>query len=348
MIQKWRRIFTAVLLLLLTDCTAVQAPSPAEQLALVDAKIAAGEYGNVNSLLVWHDGGLMLEAYYRGTDGSTMNQVYSVTKSITSAMIGKALQEGHITDVDEPVLPFFPEYEPVANLDGRKEMLTVEDLLTMRAGFAWDESSTIYGNDANDATRLAGSRDWTQYMLDREMAAEPGTTFTYNSGATLLLGGILAQTSGQTVEEYTVERLFEPLGITQWRWQETSTGQSNTGWGLYLRPIDMLKFGQLYLQQGRWQDAQIIPEAWVAQSTRPLVHVSDEFDYGYQWWRFADQNPVVADLAQNDLYFAWGFGGNFIFVIPHRNLIVVTTAENFEDGTRFFPALREYIFPIFE
>lgn len=348
MLKKWIGLLTITILFLLIGCTAVQEAASTEQLAELDTRIEAGEYGDINSLLIWHDGVLLLESYYRGTDSETMNQIYSVTKSITSAMVGKAVEEQHIASLNDPMLDYFPENRQIENLDGRKEAIVLADLLTMQAGFEWEELSTIYGDPTNDVTLMTRSADWIQYMLDREMLAEPGTTFTYSSGVTMLLGTILQVATGQSVEDYTATHLFEPLDITDWRWQQTPTGSSNTGWGLFLRPADMLKFGQLYYQEGNWQGNQIIPEAWIAESTRPLVQIDDEFDYGYQWWRFADESSIVADLAQNDVYFAWGFGGNFIFVVPHMELIVVTTAENFENSAQFFSALQAHIFPAFE
>lgn len=347
MFPKVSRAFTTFLFLFLTSCAFLAGATPAERLAELDTAIVAGDYGDINSLLVWHDGTLVWEAYYRGANANTAVQVYSVTKSVTSAMIGRALAEEQLAGLDELVLPLFPEYTQIDNRDGRKEAITLADLLTMRAGFAWDELSTIYGNEVNDVTHLTRSGDWTKYMLDREMAADPGTTFTYNSGVTMLLGDILERAGGRTAEAYTAEHLFGPLGITEWQWETTPRGHSNTGWGLYLRPVDMVKFGQLYLQEGEWAGEQLIPDSWVAASTRPVVRIDEAYDYGYQWWRFADQNPVVADLAENDLYFAWGFGGNFIFVVPHLDLVITTTAENFENSSQFFPALSDYIFPGF-
>ncbi|KAA3665551.1 MAG: class C beta-lactamase-related serine hydrolase [Chloroflexi bacterium] len=185
-----------------------------------------------------------------------------------------------------------------------------------------------------------------KYILDRKMVAAPGTSFTYNSGATMLLGGILEKATGQSVEDYTAVTLFKPLKITKWQWDRTPKKHSNTGWGLHLRPLDMLKFGQLYLQQGNWQGKQIISQEWVTQSTQPSVYM-DNYNYAYQWWRFTDNNPIVSDLAQNDIYYAWGYGGNFIFIVPHLDLIVVTTAENFDNSAQFFPALVDHIFPAY-
>ncbi|MEM7333419.1 MAG: serine hydrolase [Chloroflexota bacterium] len=307
-------------------------------------ELERGLYGDVNSLLIWHDGEIIFEAYYQGTSETTMTPVYSVTKSVTSAMMGKAVSEDLI-QIDDPMLDYFPEFDQIDNLTEQKQNITVADLLTMRSGLAWDEVSATYGSGTNSVTNLTRSGNWLQYILDQPMATSAGGRFTYNSGVTMLLGGVLEAATGQTVETYTAEYLFQPLEINSWRWENTPQGQSNTGWGLSLQPRDMLKFGQLFLQNGEWNDEQIIPQAWIEQSTQPYTEVDDEYNYGYQWWRFSDDNPVVFNLDTNDVYFAWGFGGNFIFVVPHLDLVVVTTAQNFSIGTQIFPILPEYIFP---
>ncbi len=343
---KW---VTAVgLLLFLMSCTnsrEITLPITFDEAALtaVEDDIIAGEYGEIDSWLMWANGDLVWEGYYRGAAADDLHPVYSVTKSVTSAAVGIALDEGAIAGLDTAVLDFFPDYTPTGSLDPRKEVMTLEDLLTMRAGFAWDELSTIYGNDSNDATQLTRSPAWIAYMLDRNMAEMPGDVFVYNSGASMLLSGILQHSTDLRADSYVALRLFAPLGIDEWRWDSTPDGYANTGWGLWLRPRDMLLFGRLYLQNGRWQDQQLVPENWVQQSTRPIVDTQSGFHYGYQWWRFNDDHTAVANLATNDLYFAWGFGGQFIFVIPHLDLVIVTTAENFADSTQFFAALE----PIF-
>ena len=345
--RRWLIIFSTLFLICLTSCTSKRETVAVAGFAELDAQIADGVYGDINSLLIWHDGEMVHESYYRGIDAETMNQIYSVTKSITSAMIGRAIEEGHIASIDEKMIDYFVGYETIFAQDGRKQKITLEDLLTMRGGFAWDELSAIYGQETNDVTSLIRANDWVQYVLEQELATEPGTTFSYNSGITMLLGSILQDATGETAESYTKENLFEPLGIEKWQWRRTPNRTTNTGWGLFLRPTDMIKFGQLYLQEGEWEGEQIIPSAWVAQSTAPTVRIDDAYDYGYQWWRFADENEIVADLDENDLYFAWGFGGNFIFVVPHLDLVVVATAENFEDSAQFFPILSEFVFPQF-
>ncbi len=341
---QFKRFLAVILGLLLIGCQNTPSAPESDLLAELDVQIEAGEFGQINSILIWQGEQLVMDEYYHGTNAETMNQVYSVTKSVTSAMMGMAVNDQTIR-INDPMLNYFPDSTNIDFLTEQKENILISDLLTMQAGFEWDELSAIYGSGTNSVTSMVRSSNWVNYVLDQPMATTSGTSFTYNSGVTMLLGSILEESTGVSVESYTAENLFEPLEIEQWQWEKTPQGQTNTGWGLYLRSHDLLKFGRLYLQNGEWDGEQLIAEVWIEESTQPLVSAGEGFEYGYQWWRFSDKNRVVADLDENDLYFAWGFGGNFIFVVPHLDLVVVTTAENFENGAQIFSALPDYIFP---
>jgi len=317
-----------------------------EALAGVVERIEKGYYGNVHSLIIIHNNGLALEKYFRGWTRHMHHPCYSVTKSFTSALTGNAIKNGFIKSVDEKLLGFFPEYEGlIANLDDRKRAITLRDLLTMSAGFQWDELSTSYvdsqgkPNLTNDAMKMALSDDWIQYMLDRPMGAEPGTKFVYNSGCTILLSGILSKTTGKSAEQLAAEQLFTPLGITSWEWATAPDNITNTGWGLSLHPVNMALFGYLFLKSGRFAGEQIVPEQWVQESSAKHITMNSMpwpmtgmFDYGYQWWRFNDQYFdkmwVGSKPAKNDIFYANGFGGQSIYVIPHLDMVITVTAWN--------------------
>lgn len=350
--SKIRLLLLMLLLsIVIISCQTAAPPQPAQPLsptADIDSLIAAietGEYEEIHSLLIWHDGQLLVEEYFRGYDQDRLHELYSVTKSITSAGIGISIEEGTINGVNEPLVTLLPQYTDVLEQEPDKSLLTLEDILTMSSGIEWDESSAIYGSSTNSVTQLTRSSDWLDYVLSQPLAAEPGTTFNYNSGNTMLLGGILSTQTGDTAEDYIAERLFTPLGIEEWRWETGRQNITNTGWGLHLTPRDLLAFGRLYLNNGRWAEVQVVPAAWVEQSTAAHITTEDGYAYGYQWWRYQDDHEVVRDLSVNDVYFAWGFGGQFIWVVPHLQLVVVTTAHNFENSSQIFPILPTYIFP---
>jgi len=325
--------------------------------------INAGDYGKIHSLVIIHNDQLVLEKYFLGWNRHMLHPCYSVTKSITSALIGIALEQNTLNGLDEKVLTFFPEYEDIANVDENKKAITITDLLTMTAGYRWNEVSRptlnifatyfkgedVY-NSKNDGGKLAQSNDWIQYMLDYPMKTAPGNEFVYNSGCSMLLSGILKKATGQTAEAFTAKYLFDAMGIRDWQWESGPGGLTNTGWGLRLHPVDMAMFGYLYLKKGRLNGKEIVPEKWVRESTAKKVlaikmpRQKGLEDYGYHWWRFADAS-VSANLKKNDIFFAKGGGGQFIFVIPHLEMVVVVTAENWRNMTREYGILFDYILP---
>jgi CubicO group peptidase (beta-lactamase class C family) len=306
-------------------------------------KIEKGDYGKIHSLLIIRNHYLILENYFSGYERDDIHPVYSVTKSVTSALVGIAIKQGKINSVNTKILEFFPEYENIANLDSGKRKISLENVLTMTAGFQWDELSTSYFNPLNDARKMAASKDSVKYVLDLPMRNHPERV-VYNSGCSMLLSGVLNNTTGQSAEEFAIDHLFNPLGIKEWHWSIVKNGTINTAWGLRLRPIDMARFGILFSNDGLWLNNKIIPKAWRKVSTQKHAQFG-RYGYGYQWWRFLDHNSIVSNLAINDVYFAWGFGGQHIFVIPHLNMVVVSTGENFTKRRLFFDLLRDHIFP---
>lgn len=314
----------------------------------LDEQIADGEYGEIHSLLIQQGGERVWETYYWGYNANRNHVLFSVTKSITSAALGVAVDEGLVGEVETPLFELLPDdYQTWA--EGDKADILLEDMLTMTAGLAWDESGD-YAAGQNDAVLMGQNRqDWVEFVLERELLNTPGETFAYSSGVSMVLGEVIAEGAGQSAEDFTAEMLFEPLDITQWRWESGANGMTNTGWGLHMTPNDMMKIGQLFLQDGMWEGEEVVPAGWVEQSTAIQFEVDSAFNYGYQWWRFADTNGHVQDLQTNDLYFAWGYGGQFIFIVPHLELIVVTTAGNFAtDSTVSFSMLSDYIFSSIE
>lgn len=299
-------------------------------LAEYDQAFQNGQYGPLDSFLVARHGRLVYEAYYRGHGPDVLHPVYSVTKSVTSALVGIARGDGDIGSLDQPLIPLFPEYAPVSNLDARKQAITLEHVLTMRAGFDWNEFYYPYTDSRNPFRQLMASPDWLEFMLDRRMSFWPGTVFAYNSGCTVLLAGVLLHATGRQAHEFGRERLFDPLGIDSYQWDLGPGGLTNTGGGLWLRPRDMARFGQLFLQRGRWYGRQLVPEWWVESSTARQVDFDDTSGYGYQWW-LLPLGEGAAPGTGPDIWTAWGWGGQHVFVVPALDLVVVSTAGDFAE-----------------
>ena len=211
----------------------------------------------IDSVLVIRNGTIVAEKYYPPYTENSRHALYSCTKSFISALVGMAIDDGYIDGINEPVLDFFPE-RTFANLDERKESMTLEDLLTMRSGLDWNEGMPVY-------QEMMDTRDWVGFVLDKPMAAEPGSQFKYCSGCSHVMSAIIQETTGLNTLEYAQSHLFEPLGITNLYWELDGSGIPNGGWGLEINPRDMAKFGYLYLNNGTWDGQQIVPSDWVQE-----------------------------------------------------------------------------------
>lgn len=273
----------------------------------------------VHSIQLVRRGRLVLDVYFYPYDGRTRHDVASVTKSITSTLVGLAIERGHIRDVQQPVLDFFLG-RTIAGLDARKRKQTLEHLLTMQSG--WD-----CGFEPNEARLFEMRRrlDWMQFMLDLPMVAEPGTRWAYCSGNCHVLSGILRQAAGTNALAFARRELFGPLGIYDVAWTPDSQGD-NHGWGdLQMHPRDMARLGQLLLQRGRWGERQIIGDAWIRQATRAQVEKTSDGDYyGYYWWVKGSDYPGMFEAV--------GRGGQRITVWPAKDLVLVFTGGGFEPG----------------
>jgi len=250
----------------------------------------------------------------------------SVTKSVTSALIGIAIDRGEISGVDVMVHDYFPEKQPIENWTTDKANITLENWLNMRSGYDWDEWNVNYLNSENLNAQMNNAADPIQFLLDRPMASEPGSTFAYSTGISYGIGRILQIASGQTVADYLNEHLLQPLQINAFDYWSLD-GQLHTGSALYLTTRDMLKFGQLFLDDGIWNGTRVISEEWVNQSTQQRVNFNNG-GYGYQWWM---SEFSVGDRAYSAFY-GNGFGGQFIFVFPVLELVIALTGHAYEDA----------------
>lgn len=299
-------------------------------LAAMDDYIESIDWGfAMVSTVVVKNGYIVHESYYGSSGETTRRNIFSCTKSFTSTLVGIAFSEGYISSLDELVLDYFTD-RTIANVDARKEAMTIEDLLTMTAGFDWPE----VGYHAIDPyTQMTSSTDWVQYVLDTPMAHEPGEVWNYNSGASHLLSTIVNISTGQYTQEYAEDKLFTPLGITHYDWGEDPDGNAFGGANLRLTPRDMAKLGFLFLNNGTWDGVQLVPESWVATATASHMTLSADTGYGYQWWT----SPLI------ESYSARGYLGQLIYVFPRVSMVVVFTAQT--NSLQDDVLLENYILP---
>lgn len=280
---------------------------------LEQADAAARAIPRMRSLLVVRHGRLVHEAYYGDRDRDTRADSRSVTKSIVSTLVGIAIDRGVLT-LDQSIGDLLTS--PDFDLRADQRAITVQHLLTMTGGWEWSESGSAgYGE-------WIASEDHVRYLLDRPLSDVPGSRFNYNSAAVFLLGIVLAEAVDQPLEAWADEVLFAPLGIEA-VWESLPERHTNAGSGIDLTPRDLARIGQLMLQQGRSGDQALVSSEWVTAATvrhhswtrsaGPIGRAS----YGLLWWIDTDRNA----------FFAWGYGGQFIFVVPSLALVVVANTE---------------------
>ncbi|MBI9044655.1 MAG: serine hydrolase [Anaerolineaceae bacterium] len=292
-------------------------------------KILKSQYRNINSIVIIRKGYIAFEKYYHGYSPLETHNIASVTKSITSALIGIAIDAGHLESIDQKVLDFFPEYIPGSG-EILKRTITVRHLLTMTAPFAW-KTTNARGYEPLD--RLRRQPNWVRYILSQMGRNGQLGKFQYSTAGIHLLSAILTRTTGMCAREFANEHLFKPLGMKEipdynmesfqledvfgknvTGWINDPDGNTAGGWGLTMTPRDMARFGYLYLNRGVWGNKQIVSEAWIDESTAPNPN-----NYGYLWWLRKEGNTFI--------YSAMGSGGNLICCIPGKDLVIVIASK---------------------
>jgi CubicO group peptidase (beta-lactamase class C family) len=292
-------------------------------------RIRRNSISGIDSLLIVRNGYLVSESYFNGWGRDDLHTLQSDTKSITSLLVGIARQQGLISSIDQKVLSFFPEYDRIKKLDERKAAMSLRDLLTMRTGFNWSEDP-YEGSPLFQLNNCVC--DWLKFTLDWGMREFPGTRFEYNSGGVILLGGVIRNVSGIPTDTFAKRYLFDPLGITGVRWYYGRPDNlPHMGGGLNLRPLDMAKIGYLVLRRGRWESGQVVSEDWIAESLQhsvafPRTFAGRPVDYGYLWW-LLHLDGAGGEGPDADIYTAAGAQGQWIFVIPRYDMVVVSTGS---------------------
>ena len=294
------------------------------RIGLLRARIMDGTFKDINSIIAVKHGKILIEEYFNGTDPNALHEIRSAGKSITSALVGIAIDKGFIKGVDERLLTYFPGVECSNDSDPRKEDITLEHVLSMSFGLAEPGEYPAWEN------RSWYTLHWLGDVLCQPIEYEPGSRFDYDSAAPALFGPIIEQVSGMSVGQLAENFLFSPLGIEGYRWSILPDGKEYTGGGFRMRPRDMVRFGQLYLQKGMWNGEQLISKEWVEESTSAHIVADAQLDrhYGYYWWR--EIFPI--DNRWIETYFASGNGGNKIYVFPTEDLIVVITASAYNQN----------------
>ena len=282
-----------------------------ETVAALEPTLArVAELPRMRSILVSVDGELLAEQYFHGAAPHRTANLKSASKSIISVLVGIALDQGHLDSIDTTIDRFFPEYLD----DPAKARITVEDLLTMRSGLE-TTSNRNYG-------RWVQSGNWVRHVLTRPLVSAPGSRMIYSTGNSHLLSALITKASGMDTYSFARRYLGEPMGISVPRWTTDPQGIYFGGNEMSMTPRDMLAIGEMYLNCGRVGTTQVVSEEWVRTSILPhatRTRRGADRAYGYGWW--------VRDLYGYDAFYAWGYGGQFIYVVPGLRLVTVMTSS---------------------
>lgn len=302
----------------------------------MDSSIKTGVYPNIHSVLVSINNKLVYENYWPGNDEvwgdsigfvqhgrDSLHDIRSVSKSIVSACIGIAIKQGRIKNVEQRVFDFFPEHKKYDT--GAKSQLSIKHLLSMTSGLVWNEDIP-YSDPQNSEIRMIESHNQVEFVLSQPMEVEPGKKWKYNGGTTQLLAAIIKKTTGKSIDAFAEEYLFRPLGITKYQWVKyPGTDIPAAASGLRLRPVDMVTFGLLYINEGKANSKQILSPDWVKESLTAHVSRGNDEYYGYQFWLF--NATINGKKVQREA--AVGNGDQRIFINREAKVVVVVTAGNY-------------------
>jgi CubicO group peptidase (beta-lactamase class C family) len=336
-----------------------------QMLANAMGRIYANKYDQVHSFLIFKDGLLVFEEYMEGNkyswDGQyyygeriqwhrdSLHMIMSCTKSVTSAIVGIAVDKGYF-DVHESIFNYLPDHQEYKS--GGKENITIEHLLTMTSGLEWDEWSAAHSTTANDIDRIyiECQSDPLSCILGRDLTSTPGEKFTYNGGNMIVLGEVLRNAVGKNILEFGNQYLFEPLGIDSVYWYHFDNGVFACDGSIAMTPRDMLKIGVTFLNDGIWNGQRIISKEWVEKSrttygnnTGIRIPIDDtgKNGYAYTWWT----NEVTGGGKESEVFQASGWGGQEIIVLKDLDMVVVFTGGNYVVKKHYYEILERFVLP---
>lgn len=280
----------------------------------------ADEQYTTQGFLVIKDGYIIAEDYLKGFEKGQKHSSFSIAKSFTSAVIGIAIDQHYIYSVDDKISAYYSALNHDTVQQWKKD-ITIENLLTMTSGIDWSES----GVGENDIFQMSLSSNYVDYVMNKPVEVEPGSRWSYNSGESMLLSGIINITTGKSMLDFANENFLKAIGINDLEWISDNENHTVAGWGISATIHDYARFGYLYLNKGNWDGTQLISENWINQSTTAFS-VSVPY-YGYLWWLSGEAIDSSSSLPQ-DIYMAIGAFGQYIIVIPSENILIVRVGSD--------------------
>lgn len=281
------------------------------------------------SLLIVNNGQIAFEHYQEPYAKDSLIHINSCTKTVISILFGAVFKEKMTLNENMAAIDYFPEY---AVSDSLIQKIKVKHFLSMSSGLDWKG-----GIDAADVIQMSNTNDWAKYVFERKVTKPPGENFHYNSGGSQVISTILNKQTKDGLMAFAKENLFNPLGISEIKWDSTLKGVPKAGWGLHLKMQDMAKLGHLLLKKGKWKDVRIVSEDWVSKMSNKHMVVNDKYDYGYQCW-------IPKNMGTECFLFRGSYppSTKIIAVLPELNSVVVYVGENYNT----IDLLRDFIIPI--
>ncbi len=325
-----RIVFTSILLFIsslggglagITDITGLSS-----KIVELNEQIRQEHYGKVSGVVVLNMRGKpIFEQYYGFNSRNSLNQISSVTKSITSLALGICIDRGLIPSVDEPIVKYFPEYNKQFNEYPAKKNITLKHLLNQTTGLKWDEWFFPYNYASNSLIALLESKaNWIDHFFNLPVDTLAGVRFNYNSLSSQVIAEVVSRVSGMPFNQFVVENIFKPLGIDQYRWDEYPNNPFPAWGGISLTTLDMAKIGLLMLNNGRYRNMQIVSASWINNSITIHSVYNQSTGYGLHWW-------VEHQIGEPLMYYAAGYGDQYVFVVPEKEIVIAINAQNFSD-----------------
>ncbi|MEO7430622.1 MAG: serine hydrolase [Dokdonella sp.] len=304
--------------------------------AELERRVASDEWKGLTSVVVADHGQLVYERYFGDETRDTLNDMRSATKSVTSLLVGAAIDRGAISAVDAPAFPFFADQRPLANADPRKDAITIEDLLTMSSLLECDDSNPY---SSGNEERMYVTESWLRFALEipvkgfapwmTKPADSPyGRSFSYCTAGSFVAGAVVERATKQRLDRFAADVLEKPLGIANAHWNLSPEGIGMGGGGVRYRSRDIAKIGAMVADGGRWKGKQIMSKRWIDATLTPHAQARDDAEYGYLFWRF--HFPI--DGKDTPVWAMSGNGGNYVFMLPARGLVAVVTARNYNQS----------------
>ena len=304
--------------------------------------IRVGTYENIHSLMIVKNDHLIYERHYGSNNRHTIKSIDRMSLLLSQIAIGIAIDKGLIESVDVPIWELLSDYESVFADNPDKQAITIKHLLTHRSGLAWNEAIVPIQSENSDFHLMKLSPNWATYILEKPLDAPPGFRYSINSGTGIILSKIIEEASGQTMEQFLESTLFAPMEINEYHWESDPSGTTNGSDGLSISTIDFAKIGFMLLNDGLWNGREIISLDWLIESSNMQNLVSNQFGFGYYWWKFNDDYAFESfPFTNNDVTFIYNFTGTSLYLVPHQDLMILIMANNsFYDF--FSPSLRLY------